>query len=82
MSICEEWAKLRDEALSDAETYGREASEYRESSENASWTNPLKLWYLFMYHRALERAHEARQSAAEYQRLIDENCGDDNDDCG
>ena len=81
-SICEEWATQRDNALSDADTYDREASEYYESYQDASWTNPQKYYYLYMYHRALDRAHKARQSAAECQSLIDENCSDDNDDCG
>lgn len=42
---CEQWRQKRDEAQSDADTYQREAEDYKKKYDNASWANPMKYYY-------------------------------------
>lgn len=73
---CEQWRQKRDEAQSDADTYQREAEDYKKKYDNASWANPMKYYYYIMYHRALDKMFEAMQERDKYQKKIDENCSD------
>lgn len=58
---CDDEQQAVAEAQSDIDTYDREAAEYKQKYDNASWKNPMKGWYWLMYHRALDRMYEAMQ---------------------
>ena len=78
---CDEWRKKRDAAQSDVDTYKREAEEYKKKYDDASWANPQKYYYYWMYHRALDRMFEAMQERDKWQKKIDENCSGSSGGC-
>ena len=72
-SHCDDEQQAVDNAESDIDTYRREADEYKEKYDNASWTNPLKkAYYKYMWNRALERMHDAMQRRDSLQVVLDD----------
>ena len=74
---CADEQQAVDDAESDIDTYRREADEYKEKYNNTSWANPVKkLYYKYMWNRALERMHEAMQRRDDAQKELDD-CEDE-----
>ena len=81
-SHCADKQQAVDDAESDIDTYRREADEYKEKYDNTSWTNPpKKLYYKYMWNRALERMHDAMQRRDDAQEALDD-CEDEHSGSG